>query len=56
MATNTDWGKVISRTGMFNEVNIAATQGSDKGSAYLSLRYRKDKSILKFNDMDLFSA
>jgi len=24
--------------------------------AYLSLRYRKDKSILKFNDMDLFSA
>ena len=41
---------------MFNEVNISATQGSDKGSAYLSLRYRKDKSILKFNDMDLFSA
>lgn len=56
MATNTDWGDVISRTGMFNEVNISATQGSDKGSAYLSLRYRKDKSILKFNDMDLFSA
>ncbi|SCM55160.1 TonB-dependent receptor SusC [Petrimonas mucosa] len=56
MATNTDWGDVISRTGIFTEANLSATQGSDKGSSYLSLRYRKDNSILKFNDLEIFTA
>ena len=56
MATNTDWGKLISRTGTFTEANISATQGNDKGSSYMSLRYRKDNSILKYNDLELFSA
>jgi len=27
MATNTDWGKVISRTGMFNEVKYSRDPG-----------------------------
>jgi len=56
IATNTDWGKLISRTGTFTEANISATQGSDKGNSYMSLRYRKDNSILKFNDLEIFSA
>ena len=56
MATNTDWGELISRTGTFTEANISATQGNDKGSSYMSLRYRKDNSILKFSDMEIFSA
>jgi len=56
IATNTDWGDLISRTGTFTEANISATQGTDKGNSYLSLRYRKDNSIIKFNDLEIFSA
>ncbi len=56
MATNTDWGKLISRTGIFTEVNVSATQGNERGSSYMSIRYRKDNSILKFNDLEIFSA
>ncbi len=56
MATNTDWGDQISRTGTFTEANISATQGNDQGSSYMSLRYRKDNSILKFNNLEIFSA
>lgn len=56
LATNTDWAKVISRTGSFVEANVSATQGSEKGNSYLSLRYRKDNSILKYNDLETFSA
>ena len=56
IATNTDWGKLISRTGTYTEANISATQGSDKGSSYMSLRYRKDNSVIKYNDLEIFTA
>ncbi len=56
LATNTDWGDVISRTGSFVEANVSATQGTDKGNSYMSLRYRKDNSILKYSDLEVFSA
>ncbi len=56
MGINTDWGDVISRTGTFMEANISATQGNDKGNSYMSLRYRKDNSIIKFSDLEIFSA
>ena len=56
MATSTDWGDIISRTGTFVDANVSATQGTDKGSSYMSLRYRKDNSILKYSDLEVFSA
>lgn len=56
MATNTDWGDVISRTGSFIEANLSATQGSESGNSYFSLRYRKDNSIIKYNDLQNFTA
>lgn len=56
MATNTDWGDIISRTGTFVEANVSATQGTDKGNSYMSLRYRKDNSILKHSGLEVFSA
>ena len=56
LATNTDWADVISRTGSFVEANISATQGTDKGNSYLSLRYRKDNSIIKYSDLEVFSV
>ncbi len=56
LKTNTDWGDVISRTGSFVEANISATSGTDKGNSYLSLRYRKDNSIIKYSDLEIFSV
>lgn len=56
MVTNTDWGDIISRTGTFVDANVSATQGTDKGNSYMSLRYRKDNSILNYSDLEVFSA
>ena len=56
LATNTDWGDIVSRTGSFMEANISATQGTEKGNSYLSLRYRKDNSIIKYSDLDVISV
>ncbi len=56
MATNTDWADAISRTGSFVETNVSVTQGTEKGNSYFSLRHRKDNSILKYSDLDIFSA
>lgn len=56
IASGTDWGDVVSQTGTFVEANVSATQGSEKGNSYFSLRYRKDKSIIRFNDLQNFSA
>jgi len=56
LATNNDWGDLISRTGSFVEANVSASQGTEKGNSYLSLRYRKDNSVLKYSDLQIFSA
>jgi TonB-linked SusC/RagA family outer membrane protein len=56
LATNTNWGDLISRTGSFIEANVSASQGTEKGNSYLSLRYRKDNSILKYSDLNSLSA
>ncbi len=54
--TNTDWADLICRTGSFVEANVSATQGTKKGNSYLSLRYRKDNSIIRYSDMETFSV
>ncbi len=56
LATNTNWADVISRTGSFSEANLAVSQGSERGNSYLSLKYRDDKSNLKFNGLKTYSA
>lgn len=56
LATNTDWGDVISRTGSFVDANISASQGQENGNSFMSLRYRKDYSNLRHNNMELLSA
>ena len=56
MATNTNWADVISRKGSFYDASVALRQGSEKGNSYLSLRYRKDNSNLKYNSLETFST
>src|SRR5690606_11074815 len=56
MNTNTRWADEISRLGSFNDIRISASNGSEKTVSYLSLNYRKDKSNLKFGDMQTLSG
>ena len=56
LATNTNWADMISRTGSFYEASISSRQGTEKGNSYLSLRYRKDYSNLKYNDLETISS
>src|SRR5690606_40134536 len=56
MNTNTRWADEISRLGSFNDIRISASNGSEKTLSYLSLNYRKDKSNLKFGDMQTLSG
>jgi len=56
MNTNTRWADQISRTGSFSDVRISASNGTEKTSSYLSLNYRKDKSNLRFGDMQTLSG
>ncbi len=45
----------ILRTGSFQEYNLSASQGFEKGSIYISGNYRKDEGVLKNNDFDRLS-
>lgn len=54
--TNTRWADQISRTGSFSDVRISTSNGTEKTNSYLSLNYRKDKSNLKFGDMQTLSS
>ena len=56
LATNTNWADVISRKGSFYDASVALQQATEKGNSYLSLRYRKDNSNLRYNDLETFSA
>jgi TonB-linked SusC/RagA family outer membrane protein len=56
MNTNTRWADQISRMGSYSEVRISASNGSEKTNSYLSLNYRKDKSNLRFGDMQTLSS
>jgi TonB-linked SusC/RagA family outer membrane protein len=56
MNTNTRWADQISRTGSFQDVRLSTSSGSEKTNSYLSLNYRKDKSNLKFGDLETLSS
>ena len=56
LQTNTNWADVMSRTGNFYEANLSASQGTEKGNSYTSLKWREDHGNLKFNNMKTMSA
>ncbi|MFZ4582065.1 MAG: SusC/RagA family TonB-linked outer membrane protein [Paludibacter sp.] len=55
LATQTDWAKQILRTGGFKEVNFSTTNGTPKGSYFLSGNYRRDESVIKNESLDRFT-
>jgi TonB-linked SusC/RagA family outer membrane protein len=55
LATQTDWAKQILRTGGFKEINFSTTNGTPKGSYFLSGNYRRDESVIQNESLERFS-
>ena len=55
-ASDTDWFKETTRTGIVQQYNLSLSNGSEKGSSFFSLGYYKNKGIIKQSDFERFSA
>ncbi|MCQ2114791.1 MAG: TonB-dependent receptor [Bacteroidales bacterium] len=55
-ASDTDWFKETTRTGLVQNYNIAVSNGSEKGNAYMSLGYYRNDGIIKTSNFDRMSA
>jgi len=53
---NTNWYDQLFRPATFSEYNLSSSQGSDKGSFYISANYRKDKGVQMNNNLERFSV
>ncbi len=56
LIANTDWFDQILRQGSFQEVNLSASRGFEKGNFFVSGNYRSDKGVLRNNDFDRFTT
>ncbi len=55
LATQTDWAKQILRTGGYKELNFSTSNGTAKGSYFLSGNYRRDESVINNESLSRFS-
>lgn len=55
LATQTNWADQILRTGGFKEINFSTTNGTPKGSYFLSGNYRRDESVIKNESLTRFT-
>lgn len=55
-ASDTDWFDQTTRSGSIQNYNVAVSNGSDRGSSYLSLGYYKNMGIIKSSDFERLSA
>ena len=55
-ASDTDWFKETTRTGLVQQYNVSLSNGSEKGSSFFSLGYYKNDGIIKQSDFERFSA
>lgn len=53
---DTDWYDEISRTGLVQQHEVSVAAGSERGGAFLSLRYHGNEAILKEQDFRSVSA
>lgn len=56
LATQTNWFDQILQTGGFQEVNFSTSNGTQKGSYFLSGNYRNDEGVIKNESLDRFSV
>ena len=55
-AADTDWFDQTTRTGLIQKYDVSLSNGSERGMAYFSFGYYKNKGIIKQSDFDRFSA
>jgi TonB-linked SusC/RagA family outer membrane protein len=55
-ASDTDWFKKTTRTGVIQQYNVALSNGSERGSSFFSVGYYKNKGIIKESDFNRISG
>ena len=55
-AADTDWFDQTTRTGIIQQYNVSLSNGSERGSAFFSAGYYKNKGIIRQSDFERFSA
>ena len=55
-AADTDWFSQTTRTGLIQKYDVSLSNGSERGMAYFSVGYYKNKGLIKQSDFDRFSA
>lgn len=55
-ASDTDWYREVSRTGVASSADLAVSSGSEKGNYFLSLGYYNNDGIVKHTDFRRLSA
>lgn len=55
-ASDTDWFDETTRTGIVQNYNVSVSNGSERGSSFLSLGYYKNLGIIKDTDFERMSA
>ncbi len=55
-ASDTDWFKETTRTGVIQQYNVSLSNGTERGSSFFSLGYYKNNGIIKQSDFERFSA
>lgn len=52
----TDWFDEVTRTGFIQQYNLSITNGTERGSYYMSLGYYKNDGMIKYSNFERFSA
>ena len=55
-ASDTDWFKETTRTGLIQQYNLSLSNGSERGNSFFSLGYYKNDGIIKYSDFERLSA
>ena len=55
-ASDTDWFKETTRTGIIQQYNLALSNGTERGSSFFSVGYYKNDGIIKYSDFSRLSA
>ncbi|MDD7105201.1 MAG: TonB-dependent receptor [Bacteroidales bacterium] len=55
-ASDTDWMKETTRTGVVQNYNVSVSNGTERGSSYFSLGYYKNLGIINTTDFERLSA
>ena len=55
-ASDTDWFKETTRTGIIQQYNLSLSNGSERGNSFFSLGYYKNDGVIKYSDFSRLSA